>query len=190
MTTDKSILRRFYIIAALLVLVFMGMGYKLFDIQIVQGQKYKDIAQQTVFRNFNIEPNRGNLYDTNMNLLATSVPKYDIRFDAVTVSEANFQKYVSALATDLSKMLGGSKDDYLRKLKRARVIKNRYVLITKQLDYSDYIKIREFPLFNLGPYKGGFIAEQSTVRENPLGKIGERTVGFGNVGLEGAFDEY
>jgi cell division protein FtsI (penicillin-binding protein 3) len=190
MTTDKSILRRFYIIAALLVLVFMGMGYKLFDIQIVEGQKYKDIAQQTVFRNFNIEPNRGNLYDTNMNLLATSVPKYDIRFDAVTVSEANFQKYASALATELSKMLGGSKDDYLRKLKRARVIKNRYVLITKQLDYSDYIKIREFPLFNLGPYKGGFIAEQSTVRENPLGKIGERTVGFGNVGLEGAFDEY
>ena len=190
MTTDKSILRRFYIIAALLVLVFMGMGYKLFDIQIVQGQKYKDIAQQTVFRNFNIEPNRGNLYDTNMNLLATSVPKYDIRFDAVTVSEANFHKYVSALATELSKMLGGSKDDYLRKLKRARVIKNRYILIATQLDYSDYIKIREFPLFNLGPYKGGFIAEQSTVRENPLGKIGERTVGFGNVGLEGAFDEY
>ncbi len=190
MTTDKSILRRFYIIAALLVLVFMGMGYKLFDIQVVQGQKYKDIAQQTVFRNFNIEPNRGNLYDTNMNLLATSVPKYDIRFDAVTVSEANFHKYASALATELSKMLGGSKDDYLRKLKRARVIKNRYILIARQLDYSDYIKIREFPLFNLGPYKGGFIAEQSTVRENPLGKIGERTVGFGNVGLEGAFDEY
>ena len=86
MTTDKGILRRFYIIAALLALVFMGMGYKLFDIQIVEGQKYKDIAQQTVFRNFNIEPNRGNLYDTNMNLLATSVPRYDIRFDAVTVS--------------------------------------------------------------------------------------------------------
>jgi cell division protein FtsI (penicillin-binding protein 3) len=190
MTTDKGILRRFYIIAALLALVFMGMGYKLFDIQIVEGQKYKDIAQQTVFRNFNIEPNRGNLYDTNMNLLATSVPRYDIRFDAVTVSKANFQEHASSLAIELSKMLGGSKDDYLQKLKRARVIKNRYVLIARQLDYSDYIIIREFPLFNLGPYKGGFIAEQSTVRENPLGKIGERTVGFGNVGLEGAFDEY
>ncbi|MBQ0741465.1 penicillin-binding protein, partial [Aquimarina celericrescens] len=76
---------------------------------------------------------------------------------------------------------------HLQKLKKARQIKNRYVLIAKQVDYSDYVDIREFPLFNLGPYKGGFIAEQSTVRENPLGKIGERTVGFGNVGLEGAF---
>jgi len=190
MTTDKGILRRFYIVAALLVLVFLIMGYKLFDIQIIEGQKYKDLAQKTVYRNFNIQPNRGNLYDAKMNLLATSVPKYDIRFDAVTVSEAHFQKYVSALATELSNKLGYSKTHYLQKLKRARELKNRYVLIAKQVDYSDYIAIREFPLFNLGPYKGGFIAEQSTVRENPLGKIGERTVGFGNVGLEGAFDDF
>lgn len=190
MTTDKSILSRFYIIATALVIVFIALGYKLFDIQIVEGQKYKDLAQETVYRNFSIEPNRGNLYDTNMNLLATSVPKYDIRFDAITVSESNFQKHASALASELSKLLGHTKNYHLQKLKRAREVKNRYLLIAKQLDYSEYVAIREFPLFNLGPYKGGFIAEQSTVREHPLGKIGERTVGFGNVGLEGAFDDY
>lgn len=190
MTTDKSILSRFYIVATVFVVVFLLVGYKLFDIQIVEGQKYKDLAQQTVYRNFDIEPNRGNLYDAQMNLLATSVPKYDIRFDAMTVSEANFQKYTSALAEALSKQLGSSKYYYLKKLKKARQTKNRYLLIAKQVDYSDYVAIREFPLFDLGPYKGGFIAEQSTVRENPLGKIGERTVGYGNVGLEGAFDDF
>lgn len=190
MTTDKSILSRFYIVAAVFVVVFLLVGYKLFDIQIVEGQKYKDLAQQTVYRNFDIEPNRGNLYDAQMNLLATSVPKYDIRFDAMTVSEANFQKYTSALAEALSKQLGSSKNYYLKKLKKARQTKNRYLLIAKQVDYSDYVAIREFPLFDLGPYKGGFIAEQSTFRENPLGKIGERTVGYGNVGLEGAFDDF
>lgn len=190
MTTDKSILSRFYIVAAVFVVVFLLVGYKLFDIQIVEGQKYKDLAQQTVYRNFDIEPNRGNLYDAQMNLLATSVPKYDIRFDAMTVSEANFQKYTSALAEALSKQLGSSKNYYLKKLKKARQTKNRYLLLAKQVDYSDYVAIREFPLFDLGPYKGGFIAEQSTVRENPLGKIGERTVGYGNVGLEGAFDDF
>ena len=190
MTTDKHILKRFYSIAAVLVVLFLGMGYKLVDIQVFNGENYRKIAEQTVYRNFKIEPNRGNLYDTDMNLLATSVPKYDIRFDAVTVSEANFQKYASALATKLSELLGNSKNYHLQKLKRAKALKNRYVLIAKQLDYSSYVKIREFPLFNFGPYKGGFIAEQSTVRENPLGKIGERTVGFGNVGLEGAFDEF
>ncbi|WP_127844364.1 penicillin-binding protein [Psychroflexus aestuariivivens] len=190
MKNDKHILRRFYIVAAVLLLVFFIVGYKLFEIQVVEGQKYKEIAQNTVYKNFTIAPNRGNLYDTNMNLLATSVPKYDIRFDAVTVSEANFQQYVRPLSSRLSEMFGKPASYFLQKLKKARTNKNRYLLIATKLDYSDYVKIREFPLFELGPYKGGIITEQYTVREHPLGRIGERTVGFGNVGLEGAFDEY
>lgn len=44
-------------------------------------------------------------------------------------------------------------------------------------------------MFNLGPYKGGFIVEQDIKREHPLGKVGRRTVGYNNVGLEGAFNE-
>jgi cell division protein FtsI (penicillin-binding protein 3) len=59
--------------------------------------------------------------------------------------------------------------------------------------------LKQFPLFNLGPYKGGLIVEQRTVREHPLGKIAERSVGYERfdengyvtrVGLEGAFGQY
>src|SRR5699024_788631 len=53
------------------------------------------------------------------------------------------------------------------------------------------------PLFNKGPYRGGIIVEQRTVREHPIGKIAERTVGIEafdrpghyEVGLEGFFNE-
>src|SRR5699024_7456023 len=38
--------------------------------------------------------------------------------------------------------------------------------------------------------KGGMITEQKTVRELPLGKLAERTVGKGSAGLEGAYNEY
>ena len=117
MKNDKHILRRFYIVAAVLLLVFFLVGYKLFEIQVVEGQKYKEIAQNTVYKNFTIAPNRGNLYDTNMNLLATSVPKYDIRFDAVTVSEANFQQYVRPLSSRLSEMFDKPASYFLQKLK-------------------------------------------------------------------------
>jgi cell division protein FtsI (penicillin-binding protein 3) len=34
-----------------------------------------------------------------------------------------------------------------------------------------FFKIKGFPLFNLGAYKGGIIVEQETVREHPIGKI-------------------
>jgi cell division protein FtsI (penicillin-binding protein 3) len=59
--------------------------------------------------------------------------------------------------------------------------------------------IKNFPLFNLGAYKGGIITDQKTVREHPIGKIAERTIGYERfneegkltrVGIEGAFGEY
>ncbi|MCP9201474.1 transpeptidase family protein [Gramella sp. GC03-9] len=198
-TTEKSILNRMYLVAACLFLFAAAVGFKLVNIQFVQGDYYKELAEERTLRNFKIPANRGNLYDANGNLLATSVPKYDIRFDAVTVSDKNFEENIGPLSDKLAKMLGNSPSYYSQKLRTARANHQRYVLIAKNLGYSDYMKIRQFPMFNLGPYKGGMITEQSTVREHPLGKMGERTVGyerrdengyFTRVGLEGAFSNY
>jgi cell division protein FtsI (penicillin-binding protein 3) len=84
-------------------------------------------------------------------------------------------------------------------LRKAKANKNRYTLLARNLDYSDYIAVKDFPLLNKGPYKGGLIVEQKTVREHPLGKIAERSVGYERkdengyytrVGLEGAFGQY
>jgi len=42
-------------------------------------------------------------------------------------------------------------------------------------------------------YRGGFIAEQKTIRTHPIGKIAERTIGYhdarGEAGIEGAYGE-
>ncbi len=198
-TTEKSILNRMYFVAGCLFLFAIAVGVKLLNIQIVHGEHYKELAEERTLRNFKIPANRGNLYDVNGNLLATSVPKYDVRFDAVTVSDKNFEENIGALSENLAKMLGRPASYYSQKLRAARANKQRYVLIAKNLGYSDYMKMREFPMFNLGAYKGGMITEQSTVREHPLGKMGERTVGyerrdengyFTRVGLEGAFSNY
>ena len=61
---------------------------------------------------------------------------------------------------------------------------------------KSFQKIKSFPLFELGGYKGGLIVEQLTERDYPIGGIAQRTVGyeryddFGNSmrpGLDGAF---
>ncbi len=198
-TTEKSILNRMYFVAGCLFLFAIAVGAKLLDIQFVQGEHYKELADERVFRNFKIPANRGNLYDASGSLLATSVPKYDIRFDAVTVSDKDFEANIGPLSKELSKMLGNPASYYTQKLRTARAHHQRYLLIARNLGYSEYMKIRNFPMFKLGAYKGGMITEQSTVREHPLGKMGERTVGyerkdengyFTRVGLEGAFGNY
>ncbi len=190
MIEQKNILKRFYVILLLLVVFAGAIVYKVIEIQVIDGEHYVSIAENTTYKSFIIEPNRGNLYDTNLNLLATSVPKYEIRFDAVTVSQNDFDTYLLPLSKSLSKFTGRPVSYFKNKLINARNQKNRYVFIANNLDFSDFQKFKTFPLFNLGPYKGGFIAEQSIKREHPLGKVGRRTVGYNNVGLEGAFSEY
>jgi len=190
LASEKNILYRLYFIAGGIFLFALAIGFKLINIQVAEGKKYREISDKRVFKNFPIPANRGNLYDSKGSLLATSVPEYDIRFDAVTVSQENFDDNLNPLAEELSKMFGKPKSYYVNTIRRARANKSRYFLIARGIGYSQYIKVKEFPMFNLGAYKGGFISEQRTVRDRPLGKIAERTVGHGQAGLEGAYDEF
>jgi cell division protein FtsI (penicillin-binding protein 3) len=61
------------------------------------------------------------------------------------------------------------------------------------------MKIKSFPLFNKGAYRGGIITEQKTVREHPIGLVAERTIGYERIrpngtpdgkGIEWAFRDY
>ncbi len=198
-TTEKHILNRLYLVAGLMFIFAVAVAVQLLNIQIVDGEKYNQLAEERAYRNFTIPANRGNLYDTNGNLLATSIPKYDIRFDAVTVTDKNFGDNVVGLSRGLAKMFGKSEGHWVQALRTARANKHRYFLIARNLGYSDYLKVKSLPMFNLGTYKGGMIMEQRTVREHPLGAMAARTVGYDRrdeqgystrVGLEGAFSPF
>lgn len=197
--SDKNILNRLYFVAACLLLFAGAVLFKLVSIQMVDGDKYRALAEKRTAKMFTIAPNRGNLYSDDGSLLATSVSRYTIRFDAVTVTDNNFKANVKPLSEALAKMFGKSASHYQQILRKAKANKNRYTLIARNLDYSEYVAIKKFPLFEKGPYKGGLIVEQKTIREHPLGKIAERSVGYENVdengyysgvGLERAFGKY
>lgn len=197
--SEKNILTRLYVVAGCLFLFALGVMVKLVSIQVVHGEEYRALALKRTEKMFTIAPNRGNLYSEDGSLLATSVSRYTIRFDAVTVKPGDFEEEVGNLAGNLSILLGKPASHYEQMLRKAKVNKNRYALIARDLDYSEYMQVREFPLFRMGPYKGGLIMEQKTVREHPLGRIAERSVGYERfdengyvtrVGLEGAFGEY
>ena len=175
-------------------LFLLVIGGKVFELQYVKGERYKKMAIERNIKNDTIAANRGNVYASDGNLLATSVSSYTVRMDPVSVRERDFEKYIAALTKELSTMLGKTPQYYEKKIRDARSRKNKYLLIARGLGYNDYAKMRNFPMFRLGVYRGGFIAEQKTVREHPIGKIAERTIGYsdhrGGAGIEGAFSEY
>jgi cell division protein FtsI (penicillin-binding protein 3) len=180
-------------------LVAVGIIVKLTNIQWVEGDHYRKLAKERSVRNFVIPANKGNIYSADGSLLATSIPNYNIRFDAVAPKAEDFQKHVAGLADSLSLMFGKPASHYESELKKARSNRNRYLLVARDLSYTEYMRIKSFPLFSLGAYKGGIITDQRTVREHPIGKIAERTIGYERItpngspdgkGIEWAFRNY
>lgn len=196
---DKHISYRIYLVAFSIFLMTMAITFKLTKIQWSEGDYYRKLAKERTVRNFVIPANKGNIYSSDGSLLATSIPNYNIRFDAVAPKSVAFEKNVQPLADSLAKMLGKPSSFYHTQLRMARANKNRYLLIARDLSYTEYIKIKGFPLFNLGANKGGMITEQETVREHPIGKIAERTIGYDRIdesgirvgkGIEWSFRKY
>ena len=192
----KNIITRLYIVSFFMLVFASSIIFKLIDIQFTNGDYYRELSENRVFKNIEIPANRGNIYSEKGRLLATSVPKYDIRFDALAPTENNFNEYVEELSIKLGENFNKPSEYYIKTLTNARINKNRYLLIARNLGYLEYMKIKNFPLFKLGSFKGGIITEQYTKRDYPIGGVAQRTVGyeryddFGNVtrpGIDGAF---
>ncbi len=196
MNKQKNMLSRGYLVVFVLFILGTSVGYRLVSLQLTQGEKYRGLAEKRSIKNVEVLPVRGNIYAKDGSLLATSVSKYSIHFDAVTVSESVFQEHLSALSDSLSILLGSSSNYYTKMLRNARTKRSRYQLIARRLSYPQYQRIRQFPMFRLGGVRGGFIVERQFIRDLPLGKMAERTIGYEQrnpngtyvkVGLEGAY---
>lgn len=196
---DKNMSYRIYLFALLVFIIASAIVVKLTNIQWVEGDYYRKLAKERSVQNFVIPANKGNIYSSDGSLLATSIPNYRIRFDALAPTDANFNSNINALADSLAVMFGKPSNQYRTSLTQARSNKNRYFLVARDLNYTSYMRIKSFPLFKLGAYKGGIIVEQETIREHPIGKIAERTIGYERIdhtgktriaGIEGAFAEY
>ena len=197
--SQAKIMNRIYLVSVGLLLFAFLLIAKLFYIQWVQGDFYNSKLEASTLKSVVLEPGRGNIYADDGSILATTVSRYELRWDAMVVSNNLFDTHKEALANSLSTFFDGTQKYYRNRLQKARSQKNRYFLIAKNLSYSEYQTIKSFPIFNLPLYKGGLIVEQQLVREHPLGKVAERTVGYEQrdkagfylrVGLEGAFGQY
>jgi cell division protein FtsI (penicillin-binding protein 3) len=196
--TEKDILNKLYFVAGCMFVFIFLVVYKLVDIQFIQGDKYRDLGVKRAVENVEIPANRGNVYSADGSLLATSIPKYDIRLDAVQPQNKTFQEYIKPLCDSLAKFTGKPASYHQQRIRKARANKNRYYLIARDIGYSDYLRVRNFPLLELGAIKGGLIVEQNTKREHPMGGIAHRSIGYervdedGNVtraGIDGAYGE-
>ncbi len=203
MNIRKSILVRVYLAFGLMVFGALAVFAKLLHLQYVDGDKWRNIADSLTIQERVVEAARGNIYSVDGSLLATSVPEYEIRFDAMSIPAEHsdvFNNKVDSLAAKLSSFFKDkSARQYLVVLKEARNKKQRYVLLKRAVSHQDLKVLKTFPLFKTfregkRRYSSSLVAVRQNKRILPFTNLAARTIGYKNdefrVGLEGAYGDY
>ncbi|MDG1756534.1 MAG: penicillin-binding protein [Bacteroidia bacterium] len=191
----KSITWRVVFGMGVVVLFAFWVSFEMFRIQLVEGNKWLVMSDSITIRHQDISPARGNIYSDNGSLLSTSMPIYEIRWDATVVNDDTFHFYVNELAQQLARLFPDKTSLYYKsKLNTAKKSKSRYVLIRRKVNYHEQKTMRDFPIFRKGRYRGGFMAELNTKRVKPAGNLAFRTIGYRTkdnlgVGLERTYND-
>ena len=199
MTIKKTIVYR---LISIYLLVFAGavvIILRILQLQLIQGEELKQMAADLTMKYESIEPYRGDIYAADgKRLLATSVPFYEIRMDlnSSALDADVFERDIDSLSLCLSNMFRDkSKSEYKRELTTARSLNKRYYLIKRRISYPELQQMKQFPIFRMGTYKGGFIVIQKNRRIMPHNLLAARTIGYVGsaeagtvVGIEGAYD--
>lgn len=130
-----------------------------------------------------IPSNRGNIYDANGRLLATSVSKFEIRWDTKTeyITDDIFNANVDIIAKKLSKILGTKTPKELKEeFIKARKEGNRDLLIAKDVPYNKLLEIKALPVFEKGRNRGGLKIAKSSDRKLLHEDLARRTIGIIN----------
>jgi cell division protein FtsI (penicillin-binding protein 3) len=191
----KDILSRTYLSYIFMCLFALGILYRICIIQFAEGEIWRNKAEAFTTKIEDMEAVRGNIFDANGALLATSLPYYEIAVDinAPSITEKFYRANRDSLALLLSELFHDkSPREYLRILNKARKDNDRYVLLKRNVSYKDLQSLKTFPIFRKGK-RGGLVTLQTNRRERPFQMLAGRTIGMSRlgvkpVGLEGAFD--
>jgi cell division protein FtsI (penicillin-binding protein 3) len=144
-----------------------------------------------------IEAERGNIYTHDGRILATTIPTFELRMDtkADGLTDTIWKRHIDTLCMLMSSYLPEKSDSGWRKyLVTARRDHSRHLLLSKNISFQQFKKIREIPLFKLGKNKSGFITIQSNTRKMPFGELASRSIGYVSsngktqIGIEGMFN--
>lgn len=213
---NGNIIARYLIIAAVFLFVAVGMVYKLFNNTVIEAQFYNERAKKEFQKVKEEQAERGNILSRDGSILATNMMVYDLVIDFRDVK--NEEKFIRELPKFVDKLVQnfpemGTREQWLDSLTKPLNIlprKNRpyYFKIISGMNYSQYLTVKEFPLYKCGKDSAFRYRAQAgmkrmvarAVRVRPCGEMARRSIGavgmeketgnrvFGKWGLEAALD--
>ena len=159
-------------------LAFVPVFWRLYDLMVKNYDRYAALALRNQTRTTTVAAQRGEIYDRNMNILATSVHVENVYLDPheLKQSKADLEEISRALGEILEK-------DPQWILQQAQDIKKRYKQVGTRVETETAAKIRDF--INSRDISGIHL-EPSTRRTYPFGSLAAQVIGFTNAGGDGS----
>ncbi|HBY57662.1 MAG TPA: stage V sporulation protein D [Candidatus Atribacteria bacterium] len=162
---------RITLLFILSIIFYFLLIYRLYNIQIIQSNKYKELAQQEHLTSFSIEGERGNIYDRNLKKLAVNVNTKSLFAIPHQIQEPH------KTAQLLSSVLSLETREVFNKLNQ----KNSFTWIKRKLNDIEVEEVKKLNLPGLD-----FLDENK--RYYPKKNLASNLLGFvgiDNQGLEG-----
>ena len=198
---ENTISKRFFLLSILKGAVVGGIGWRFFDLQMIENRKYEKLSDNNQFNFHMIAPERGRILDRKMRLLAGNMDGFSLVLNwNKNVNEDEVIKKILKIININQKDL----KNFYEEIKSNNKDYAKEILITKNLSQKDVSKLAvrsiEFPEVSFSMtkkrvYPQGIIAGHITGYVGPYSKKGSKikpnTSWFevGKTGLEEFFEK-
>lgn len=165
---EKQKKGKFYIVSVFITALFMLLGYRSFELQVLQNERLSARAKNQHIEVDKIPPVRGTLYDRNKKPLATSISATSIYLNPGKVENPRHLALVLSKSLDLSR----------KKLLDLAESEKSFVWIKRGESRATTEKIKSMNLEGVGFVEG-------SKRIYPNGSLLGQALGFTNVDLKG-----
>lgn len=190
----RDVSKKAYGVAMILGLIALIIFGKIIMLQAFPKPEILEQGEQLAFSEKEILPARGQILSSDGSLLATSVPIYEMCFDAkAPIEKSALKSATDSIAQGIHKILGEKSEGVATYKKRIKSAKGTFNVIAKNIDYNQKKAILALPFVKRGKYKSGFYFPSKQERKKPFGSLAARTIGLerdaNKVGLELCYDE-
>ncbi len=198
---SKKIMPRFFVV---IVLMSLGGVYILGNaayLMLVESDYWTTVSRKFVKENVPVPAKRGNILSADGKIMATTLPEYWIYMDYIASDrdpkaarklqawrDSMLTVKLDSIAMGLHKIFPDKSEKYFRAhLKTGRAAKRRnWKVYDRRVSYIQYMECKKLPLFKESPFKGGFYANELSLRKKLYGSLGGRTVGDVFAGKDSA----
>lgn len=186
-----------YVVYFLVLIFGLAIIVKIIVMQTRDNEELLKLAEKREYRVDTLEASRGNIISADGQLMATSIPRYDVFFDYKAVDSAFFAQNIDSLCRQMARLFPKRNAmQWKAFFQEGKARKNRHYKIALNITQAELREMQQFVIFNRGIYKGGIIIDKKVKREHPYKDLAGLMLGMANekkgyyFGLEGAYNDY